>query len=52
MGCEDTGIRRLILASGSPRRRQLLSLMGVPFVIKAAGVDISMKLNMFLSILI
>ena len=39
MGCDDAGIRRLILASGSPRRRQLLSLMGVPFVIKAAGVD-------------
>jgi septum formation protein len=32
-------IRRLILASGSPRRRQLLSLLGLPFVIKAADVD-------------
>jgi septum formation protein len=32
-------IRRLILASGSPRRRQLLSLLGLPFIIKAAGVD-------------
>lgn len=32
-------IRRLVLASGSPRRRQLLSLLGLPFVIKAAGVD-------------
>jgi MAF protein len=39
MAGDDYGIRRLILASGSPRRRQLLSLMGVPFVIKAAGVD-------------
>jgi MAF protein len=39
MVCDDFGIRRLILASGSPRRRQLLSLMGVSFVIKAAGVD-------------
>jgi septum formation protein len=39
MACEDSGIRRLILASGSPRRRQLLSLLGIPFVIKAAGVD-------------
>jgi septum formation protein len=39
MACDDSGIRRLILASGSPRRRQLLSLMGIPFVIKAAGVD-------------
>lgn len=33
------GIRRLVLASGSPRRRQLLSLMGIPFIIKAAAVD-------------
>jgi septum formation protein len=32
-------VRRLILASGSPRRRQLLGLLGLPFVIKAAGVD-------------
>jgi MAF protein len=39
MACVDSGIRRLILASGSPRRRQLLSLLGIPFVIKAAGVD-------------
>jgi septum formation protein len=36
---DDSGIRRLILASGSPRRRQLLSLLGLPFVIKAADVD-------------
>ncbi len=35
----DGRIRRLILASGSPRRRQLLSLLGVPFVIKVADVD-------------
>jgi septum formation protein len=33
------GIRRLILASGSPRRRQLLPLLGLPFVVKAADVD-------------
>jgi septum formation protein len=39
MTCNDSGIRRLILASGSPRRRQLLSLLGLPFVIKAANVD-------------
>jgi len=39
MACDDSGIRRLILASGSPRRRQLLSLLGLPFVIKGAGVD-------------
>jgi septum formation protein len=36
---DDSGIRRLILASGSPRRRQLLSLVGIPFVVKAVGVD-------------
>lgn len=35
----DWGIRRLILASASPRRRQLLSLLGIPFVVKAAVVD-------------
>jgi MAF protein len=35
----ELNIRRLVLASGSPRRRQLLSLLGIPFVIKAAGVD-------------
>jgi len=39
MGCQDSIIRRLILASGSPRRRQLLSLLGLPFVIKVADVD-------------
>ncbi len=39
MARDDSGIRRLILASGSPRRRQLLSLLGIPFVVKAAGVD-------------
>jgi septum formation protein len=36
---DDSGIRRLILASSSPRRRQLLSLLGIPFVVKAADVD-------------
>jgi len=35
----DLGIRRLILASASPRRRQLLSLLGIPFIIKAPDVD-------------
>jgi len=39
MPCDDSGVRRLILASGSPRRRQLLSLLGIPFVVKAPGVD-------------
>jgi septum formation protein len=35
----DSGIRRLILASGSPRRRQLLPLLGIPFVVKTVQVD-------------
>ncbi|MBN1135098.1 MAG: septum formation protein Maf [Anaerolineae bacterium] len=35
----DFAIRRLILASGSPRRRELISLLGLPFVIRAANVD-------------
>jgi septum formation protein len=39
MAFENSGIRRLVLASGSPRRRQLLPLVGLPFVIKAAGMD-------------
>lgn len=36
---DDYGIRRMILASGSPRRRQLLPLLGLPFVVKAVDVD-------------
>ena len=36
---DEYGIRRLILASGSPRRRQLLPLLGLPFVVKAVDVD-------------
>ena len=39
MSCDDFGIRRLILASGSPRRRQLLSMLGIPFIVKAVEVD-------------
>jgi septum formation protein len=39
MACENPGIRRLVLASSSPRRRQLLPLLGLPFVVKAAGAD-------------
>ena len=39
MARDRSGIRRLILASGSPRRRQLLSLLGLPFVIKASHID-------------
>jgi septum formation protein len=35
----DSTIRRLILASGSPRRRELISLLGLPFIIRAANVD-------------
>ncbi len=36
---QDRAIRRLILASGSPRRRELISLLGLPFIIRAANVD-------------
>mgnify|MGYP001822654139 CR=1 FL=1 len=39
MDYDDLGICRLILASGSPRRRQLLSMLGIPFIIKAVEVD-------------
>lgn len=39
MTTNEYGIRRLILASGSPRRRQLLPLLGLPFVIKTTGAD-------------
>ncbi|MBN1659585.1 MAG: septum formation protein Maf [Anaerolineae bacterium] len=34
-----SGIRRLILASASPRRRQLLALLGLRFVVKVADID-------------
>lgn len=33
----------LILASGSPRRRELLGLFGLPFVIRAADIDETMN---------
>ena len=33
---------KLILASGSPRRRELLGLFGIPFVIRAADIDETM----------
>jgi septum formation protein len=39
MSRSSSGIRRLILASGSPRRRQLLPLLGLPFVVKAVVVE-------------
>ena len=35
----------LILASASPRRKELLSLFGVPFVIRAADIDETMDLT-------
>ena len=31
--------RNLILASASPRRKQLLSLLGIPFEVRPIGVD-------------
>ena len=33
----------LILASGSPRRKELLGLFGIPFVIRAADIDETME---------
>lgn len=36
---------RLILASNSPRRRQLIALTGLPFAISAANVDESTRAN-------
>ena len=36
---------QLILASGSPRRRELLGLFGIPFVIRAADIDETMDRN-------
>jgi MAF protein len=39
MPADDSGIRRLILASASPRRRQLLTLLGIPFSSRSAAVD-------------
>ena len=31
--------RRLVLASASPRRKQLLSMLGIPFDVRPIGVD-------------
>ncbi len=39
MACNNSNIRRLILASGSPRRRQLLPLLGLPFIVKTTRVE-------------
>ena len=36
---------QLILASGSPRRKELLSLFGVPFIVRAADIDETMDQN-------
>lgn len=36
---------RLILASNSPRRRQLITLTGLPFTVSAANVDESTRAN-------
>lgn len=33
---------RLILASGSPRRKELLGLFGIPFAVRAADIDETM----------
>lgn len=35
-------MKQLILASGSPRRRELLGLFGIPFVVRAADIDETM----------
>jgi MAF protein len=40
-----TNAPTLILASNSPRRRQLLALTGLPFVVSAANVDESLLAN-------
>lgn len=36
---------RLVLGSASPRRRELLGLLGVPFVVRIADVDESVRLG-------
>ncbi|HEX5000468.1 MAG TPA: nucleoside triphosphate pyrophosphatase [Terriglobia bacterium] len=32
-------MKRLILASASPRRREILSVLGIPFTVEPAGID-------------
>jgi septum formation protein len=39
MPSDDSGIRRLVLASASPRRRQLLTLLGIPFSTRPVAID-------------
>lgn len=34
---------QLILASGSPRRKELLGLFGIPFIVRAADIDETMN---------
>ena len=36
---------QLILASASPRRKELMGLFGIPFVIRAADIDETMDTN-------
>ena len=38
-------MKKLILASGSPRRRELLGLFGIPFAVQAADIDETMDLT-------
>ena len=33
---------RLILASGSPRRRELMGVFGLPFTVRSADIDETM----------
>jgi septum formation protein len=41
----DSGNLGLVLASGSPRRRELLTQIGVAFTVQSADVDESLHLN-------
>ena len=38
-------MKQLILASASPRRRELLGLFGIPFTVRAADIDETMDLS-------
>ena len=38
-------MKKLILASASPRRRELLGLFGIPFTVRAADIDETMDLS-------
>ena len=40
--CDERIIMQLILASASPRRKELLSLFGVPFAVRVADIDETM----------